>query len=957
MPNDWEQIRKVFHDAKAHPPERRGEFLAKVCGPDSALRSEVESLLQSDGEASGFLEPPARSSEGRDHDAIRVGVTLGHYNVLAAIGSGGMGEVWKARDTKLQREVAIKALPETFAKDPARVARLEREATLLAALNHPNIASIHGFERFEDATFLVLELVEGGTLADRIRSGPLRVQETLRLAIQIAEALEAAHEKRIIHKDLKPANIKVDRNGRIKVLDFGLAKALAPETGEESTIMAPGITQTGVVMGTPAYMSPEQARGEAVGPQTDVWAFGVMLFEMLTSVSPFVENTTAETLSRVLGSEPDYSRLPSSVPAGVQRLVRRCLQKDQRRRLQHMGDIRVELEEFLQDSSGASSAALPVQAPTGPSWRNWRRMGGVAALVLAAAIAGWFQAYRGTSTQGSTPAALRVSLPFANLPNRAVVGTRHIAISEDGNHLVYASSAGVWFRRMDKGMPVLLTDRGAAPFLSPDGRWVGMSRNNGVEKVSIDGGTPVPLAMTTERFLGGTWSRTGSIVYATQVGLYQVSEDGGDARLLVKPDREKGERVYAWPEFLPDGKSLLFTLVLEDAANTAQIALLDLETGKIVSILKGGSSARYVAPGRLIYASGPRLMATAYDLRSRKAVGDPVAFPEVAMGATSDNGAANFAVSAAGTLAFLSPPDLFLRTLEWIDRAGNVEPLLVEPREYAYARISPQGDRAVMDVFGANRIRDLWMLDFRQRSLTQLTNNLSEDIVPIWGPDGRRIFFGSNPNGHHDVYSLSADGAASPKLEFSAEAFQAPSGFTPDGKQMIVYDKFNDVGVVDLEHPDQMKLLLDDKVDEGLATVSPDGKWLLYESRESGSQYEIFVRPFPNVKDQRFKISTDGGRFPRWGKKGSNELYFVSFNGDMIAASVQLSPDFKLMELTKLFFWEEPPQFRTGWMYDVSPVDGRFLVTKDVKSLSEVTNVSVILNWLAEVEKQLVTRR
>jgi len=640
----WSRVKQLFQDALEWPAGARGSFLRSACGDDRELQDEVDSLLLAHAAAGSFAKGPAiealapsaadalRDGAWAEHRLQR-GARLGRYEILSALGRGGMGEVWRARDTTLHREVAIKTLPEAFAQDADRLTRLEREATLLASLNHPNIAAIYGLEAHQGTRFLVLELVEGRTLADRLGRGPVPVEQSLKLALQIAEALEAAHEKGVIHRDLKPANIKVTPEGRVKVLDFGLAKALT-SVPEDVPTLAPNPTDVGVVMGTPAYMSPEQARGEAVGRQADIWSFGVVLYELLTGASLFGRPTTAETLASVLGTPPDYSVLPSDAPVHARHLVRRCLEKDQKRRLQHMGDVRIEVEEAL--------SAVTTEPPPAPaeavaaSGRLWRAVGAIA-LAATAGVAGWLIAHRAASP---TPAAVvRLSIPSLEPPFRSPFGTRHLAISADGSRVAYASANRLWIRRLGQKEAIAIEVAASNPFFSPNGEWVGFFADGGevggLNKVPVLGGTPVRIVMTSERSGGGTWRRDGTIVFATSEGLYQVSENGGEPRLLLKPDRPRKERSYAWPQFLPDGRSVLFTMVPEDSIEGAQIAVLDLKTLETRIVVKGGSAARYASTGHLVYASGQTLKAIAFEPDTQQTIGDPVSLPDIEIATTT----------------------------------------------------------------------------------------------------------------------------------------------------------------------------------------------------------------------------------------------------------------------------------------------------------------------------------
>jgi serine/threonine-protein kinase len=879
--------------------------------------------------------------------ALTPGTRLGPYEIASQIGVGGMGEVYKATDTNLKRAVAIKVLPAPVAADAGRLARFQHEAELLAALNHPNIAAIYGLERAATQTALVMELVEGQTLADRVARGAIPVQEALRIAKQIADALEAAHAQGIIHRDLKPANIKVRPDGTVKVLDFGLAKALVPASAEAPTLT--GIhTQVGTVMGTPAYMSPEQARGEPASQQADIWSFGVVLYELVTGISPFCRSSTAETLASVLGSQPDYSALPSHVPPNVAHLIRRCLERDRKRRSQHIGDVRIEIDEALAGST-MDAAAPPVSAA--PVWVGpWRWGGGAIALVLLAGVGGWFLAQRFASAPPAAPA--RLSIAFSERPSVFTIGARHLAISQDGTGLAFASAKQLFIRRLARKDVVAIDVAASNPFFSPNGEWVGLFSHEGLSKVSGLGGALVPIVTTTERPAGGTWRADGTIVFATSAGLYQVSENGGEPRLLVKPDPKRKERAYAWPHFLPDGRSVLFTIVPETSMDGAAIAVLNLETLEVKVLLTGGSAGRYASTGHLVYAAGSGLKAIAFDPDHHEIRGHAVALPDVEVATTPDNGAADFALSETGTLIFITPevPGQLPRTLSWVDRRGFEERLALAPGIYRDPRISPDGTRVALDVAGANR--NIWIWDLQRRSMTKLTEGPTEDLLPVWTPDGGRVFFSSDRAGNFDVYSQAAEGATAARVEFAGPGAQMTMAFTPDGGRLLLVEDFKDVDMFNPARPARLEPLLHSKFTELLATVSPDGRWIAYESDESGNQVEIFLRPFPDVSGRREKVTINGGRYPLWAPKGG-ELFYVDLDGRMMAASVSLSPTLRLGAVTKLFDWQKPGRGPSGMPYDVSPIDGRFLVLNaPARDASSGTiQVSVILNWFQELKR------
>ena len=899
----------------------------------------------------------ARLAKGADweYSFPVIGRRLAQYEIKAHLGSGGMGDVYRATDTKLGRSVALKFLRDDVADDPRRAARFRREAKTLASLNHPHIAAIHDQEEADGRTFLVMEFVPGETLEERVAGRPLPVAEVTSIALQIIDALEAAHEQGIVHRDLKPANVKITPDGRVKVLDFGLAQAAADDTDapgddrldDAATLTLPR-TGTMVIVGTPAYMSPEQAKGLRVDGRTDIFAFGCVLFEMLTGRRAFEGSNSAEIVSCVLQREPDWTLLPSDMPGSMQRLLRLCLEKDLRRRRQSVADVRVDLE--LVKTEPAPSAT---QAIARPSWL-WTATGALALAALVG-VAGWFIGRQ--LPTGATAGVARLTVPFLETPTGLPFGTVHLAISDDGSRIAYAGNR-LWIRQITRDEPIVVAEMAIDPFFSPDGEWVGFfSENGGLRKVPTGGG-PSQLLATTERPAGAAWREDGTIVFATTQGLFQVSAVGGDARQLTAPDRSRRERLYAWPQFLPDRESVLFSVFSEDSS--PQIVQMNLKTLARKNIV-GGSAARYVAPNRLVFVSGGALKAVRFNSGTGQVDGEPVTIPGVDPAYAADYGAANYAISATGTLVFTPArgvigrsPDLQggLRTLQWLDARGNKEQIAVKAGSYAYPRVSPDGTRVALDVVGTEN-RDIWILDLARLSPTQLTNGPTEDMVPVWSPDGTRIFFASDRTGDFDIYSQAAEGATGPRLELKVPGMQAPSGFSRDGKQMVVYNLFRDLAISTLGQPDHLEPLLVTDADERLGVVSPDGRWLAYESDESGKQFEIFVRPFPNVTAGREKISVDGGRYPLWDPKGKR-IYYVNLDGGMMAASLTLSPTLKVGEVTKLFDWQKPPAGRSARPYDISPIDGRFIVTEPIDAARQgPTQVSIILNWVSELSRSL----
>jgi serine/threonine-protein kinase len=573
---------------------------------------------------------------------------------------------------------------------------------------------------------------------------------------------------------------------------------------------------------------------------------------------------------------------------------------------------------------------------------------------MSAGVASWITARLAPEPP---PAAMHLSASFVGRPNNGLpFGTRHVAVSRDGARIAFAAEGNLWIRRLSDAEAIAVDEPGSAmvnPFFSPNGEWVGFLYN-GLMKVPSAGGTPIQIASTTERPAGATWGGDGTIVFATTEGLYRVGEDGGEPRLMVRPNLQKGERLYAWPQFLPDERSLLFTVLPQNRADAAQIALLDLETLEVRVLFAGGAGAHYVPTGHILYAAGPTLNAIRFDLDTLEIAGEAVPLADIAIATAEDNGAADFAVSDTGTLVFVAPgPQIreAKRTLAWLDRQGVQEPLAVEADTFRFPRISPDGTLVALDMENAGN-RDIWMLDLRRSSLTRLTTGPTEDLMPSWSRDGGRVFFGSDRTGNFDVYSQPADGSSDARVEAAVPGFQTPLSVMPDGTRLMVYENFHDLSVLDLERSELSPLLHRDFT-HGLAEISPDGNWLAYESDESGQQLEVFVRPFPDVSARREKVSINGGRYPKWGPAGGGELLYVAPDGALMSALIEFAPTLRVGTPTKLVDLEQPTAWISPRPYDISPVDGRFLVTRDApQTADQETDVAVILGWFAELRAQ-----
>jgi serine/threonine-protein kinase len=881
---------------------------------------------------------------------------FGIYEVTAQIGAGGMGEVYRARDTKLGREVALKVLPASFVTDPERVSRFEREAKTLAALNHPNIGGIHGIEEAHGATALVLELVEGPTLADRIAQGPIPLDEALPIAKQIAEALEASHDQGIVHRDLKPANVKVRPDGTVKVLDFGLAKAVEDpaslrETTASPTITSPAMmTGVGVILGTAPYMSPEQAKGRSADKRSDVWAFGCVLYEMLTGRRAFPGDDVSDTLAGVLRSEPDWRTLRADTPGSIRRLLRRALEKDRKRRLSDIADARLDIEEALTTPAPVNSAAL-----TG-SHRGWRRE----AFVIAAAFAVGGAAAGGAVWTAIRPGPARVTRTIIQTSGATALatGAGSLAITPDGSRLVYTAAGQVVVRRLDQFDPEPLTGSGAPaqPFISPDGQWVGYFEGFVIKKVAIAGGPAVTVFQDSNPSgfpLGATWGADGTIVFAaTGVGgggLKRVlAAGGGEAETLTTLDRARGEVRHAWPAFLPGGRALLFTINYTGRGpdDSARIAVLDLETGAKIELLNG-DRARYLPSGHLLFAAEATLRAVAFDLERRTVVGAPIPVVAPVYG---------FDVATDGTLVYLAtstgaPPT---RTLVWVDRQGRETPLGIQAGPHIHPRLAPDGTRVAI-----TNGRTVWMWDLARARLTPAT---LDGTITQWTPDSARLIYSSTRGGGMaNLYAQAVDGTGAAARLTDSPNVHHPTGTTSDGTQIVFNEatpnRLGDIGLLTMNTP-QVKPLVATRFDERGGVVSPDGRWLAYESNRSGA-YEVWVQPFPVVDAGLWQVSTAGGRQPLWARSG-RELFYVAPDGALMAVQWEArgsiwSAGAQTRILEGRYF--RASEGTTVRQYDVTADGQRFLMIKDEsRSTDAAPTISVVQHWTEEL-KRLVPAR
>jgi Tol biopolymer transport system component len=887
---------------------------------------------------------------------IATGTRLGSYEVVAAIGAGGMGEVYRAHDTKLGRDVAIKVLPPNFVNDPERLSRFQREARMLAALNHANIATIYGLEQCDGVTCLVMELVSGETLAERVRSGPIGIEEALKIAVQIAEAMEAAHEKSIIHRDLKPANVKVTPEGKVKVLDFGLAKAFAGDAANDDPSNSPTLsaaaTMQGVILGTAGYMSPEQARGKPCDKRTDIWAFGCVLYELLTGKQAFQGETTTEILAAVLRGDPDWQALPSSTPAKIRDLLGRCLQKDLRRRLHDAADARIEIEEAL--------AAPAKVEPATPAKRlrtlGWRELIiGIGALMLVAVVTG-------LAVWNLKPVPQRPVTRFAmSLPpgQRLDTAMSAIAISPDGTRLVYAAGPSnlttqLYTRAMDglEALPIPGTEGGGDPFYSPDGKWIGFSNGAHLMKVSLTGVVPVSLADTfATSFFGASWGSQGKIAVVLQAGgpIWQIPDTRGSPQPLTH--LEKGEVGHRWPDFLPGGKGVLFMVL---AGVNSKIVAQSLETGERRDLVQTGIFPRYAPSGHLIYLQGANLMAVPFDAQRLAITGAAVPVIEgvQSTGGAGIGGSVQYSFSSTGSLVYV-PGSVQAASLKlvWVDRKGAEQPVGAPAHNFVLPRVSPDGRRVAVGIEEADS--QIWLYDLGRDTLTRLTFEGSGNVDPVWTPDGKRVVFKGTGN---RLFWQLADGSAGAEPLTSSELAgnNVPGSWSPDG-QVLAFMEINpntgyDVYTLPLKDGKPQPFVHTPSL-ETAPRFSPDGHFIAYVSDESG-RLEVYVRPYPGPGG-KWQISTEGGAEPVWNPKG-RELFYRSGN-KMMAVDIATQPTFSPGKPKMLFEGPYVPTPRSFPDYDVSPDGQRFLMLKANELAQAPAQINVVLNWFEELKQKVPT--
>jgi serine/threonine-protein kinase len=910
--------------------------------------------------------------------AFAIGHRLGPYRIEGLLGVGGMGEVYRARDPKLERDIAIKVLPSHVTADSERLARFEREARLLAALNHPNIAGIYGFEEFDGAQALVLEFVDGPTLADRIARGAIPIDEAFSIVRQICDALEGAHEHGIIHRDLKPANIKLRPDGTVKVLDFGLAKTLdAPSTATDSsqspTITSPAMTRMGVILGTAAYMSPEQAKGRAADQRSDVWACGCVLYEMLTGRRAFEGDEVSETLAAVLRSEPNWDALPKNGNAPLRRLLRHCLEKDPKRRLAHVGDIRLAIDDARDEVSGPTSPRLTRFQIRRPAVVVTAAL--FTAILLGALIV--------------IPTDRRVLVQRVTIPlgaGRQIAGGSSpvLALSPDGRMFVYVARAGrtqLFLRRLDQfdAIPLAGSEGASAPFFSPDGNWIGFFDGDALQKLAIDGGAPLKIC-DVPSVHSASWSQDGTIIFATGFsgdGLWRVSADGGVPEQLTKPDVDKAEIHHGYPQVLSGGKRVLFTVASGDSSYPAMLSIGSRRWQTVSRVRIPSGSVQYVPTGHLLYAQAGGLMAIPFSIDRGIVSGSPVSLRErVEMNV---HGVAQFAVAPAGSgwLVYVprTPPKAALLTL--VDRQGHAAVLTDMIAAYSQPRFSPDGRRIAVTV-ESDLGTDIWVYDLSRGARTRLTSDGASGFA-TWGPDGRTVTFHTRRSNAWTMFSRLADGSSRtdpvirmplppPPIAGLANIDKLLPGYVPalsganpqypmawanDG-HTLAFTERKPSGERDIWtlQPDGNPIpFLVTPFDESSPVLSPDGRFLAYASDETGRN-EVYVQPYPGPGG-RWLISTTGGEDPSWSANG-RELFYRSADA-LIAVTVQTTSTVMVVGQQRRLFERYFEVLNSERNYDVSP-DGEHFVMIRSESASSAPIFHLVLNWFSNLDRPVSPR-
>ena len=906
---------------------------------------------------------------GEKRLTIQPGQDLLHYRIVAKIGEGGMGEVWRATDTELGRDVAIKVLPGTLSNDGERLARFEREARLLGSLNHPQIATIHGLHEAKvgehSIRLLVMELVEGEDLTQVVERR-VSFERAIEIAIQIARALEAAHASGIVHRDLKPANVKLTASQEIKVLDFGLAKATSPSeaaiSGEGGPTMTSAGTVAGTILGTAAYMSPEQARGRTVDRRADMWAFGCLLYELLTGRRAFSGETLSDTLAAVLKETPDWSALPEDTPAGVRRLLRRCLEKDPRKRWSDAADARLELEDALQPATDEETRP-PIAATASASGSRATRvvpwLVAIAAIVLA--LFGWMR-NGNTPTESAGLLRLTVLLPEGLRIEDDQAG--NVVLSPDASKLVFsgideAGQSALYLRSLDAEELVKLegTENAENPFFSPDGNWIAFNAEGRISKVPVDGGPPVEVCAGVGNARGATWGADDLIVFPRHfdTGLWQVAGSGGTPTPLTELDDAQRERTHRWPQIVPGHPVVLFTVATKDSPeyyDDARIDAVNIETGERKNVFEGASFARYVPSGHLVFARNGSLWAVPFDIDALTTTGTPLPVQADVMG-LRNSGVVFASIASNGMLAFVEgQPEDLRREVVWRYFDGRTEPVEDVPVGAVLSiALSPDESKIAAAVSGATTY-DIWAFDLKRKNRTRLTFE-GDNTDPHWTPDGKFVIYSSVRGGRGKVFMKSADGTGDERVLWEVDGVTVyADDVSSDGRTVLLtYHGENkaDLYTLALDDPSaEPQPLIAGPAAEDMARFSPDGRWIAYTTDEGGD-FEVLVRPASGTGGQ-WQISTGAGLLPRWSRDGKQLFYRIGRQLHVVDIETGQGTTAFRTSTPRLVF-DDLDRSRGSSSYEIAPGGDAILVPASLQEDAPLNRITVLVNWLDEVER------